>query len=176
MKKASIVQFGDPVLRTHAKQVTVFHKKLINTVEIMQHTLLNTENSAALAANQIAVLKRIVVINYMDEYIEMINPEILDLSGECIDYEGCLSLPGYSGKVKRAEDVKVKFQNRFGEEIVFERTGAMARCIQHEFDHLNGVLYIDRVVEDFVTDDETKEKRSIEELKRLTSTQGQDLH
>jgi peptide deformylase len=169
MKKASIVQFGDPVLRTIAKQVTVFHKKLISTVDLMQYTLFNTENSAALAANQIAVLKRIVVIDYMDEYIEMINPEILDLSGESIDYEGCLSLPGYSGRVKRAENVTVKFQDRLGEEIIIERSGAMARCIQHEFDHLNGVLYIDRVVEEFVTDDETKENRSIEELKRLTA-------
>lgn len=171
MKKASIVQFGDQALRTHSKPVTVFHKKLINTVDLMQYTLYNTLNGAALAANQIAVLKRIFVIDYMDEYIEMINPEILDFSGESIDYEGCLSLPGYSGLVKRAENIKVKFQDRNGEEIIIERSGAMARCIQHEYDHLNGVLYIDKVVEDFVTDDETKEKRSLEELKKISYIQ-----
>jgi peptide deformylase len=167
MKKEKIVIFGEPVLRESAQPVTVFHKKLHALVDTMKNTLLSAENAAALAANQIGVLKRIIVINYMDEYFEMLNPEILSLSEESVvDSEGCLSLPGYNGNVRRALEVKAKFQDRYGKEIIVEASGPMARCIQHEIDHLNGILYIDRMEEQFVTDD--NDKLSVEELLKKT--------
>lgn len=168
MKKARIIPFGDPVLREQAKPVTVFHKKLHALVDTMKHTLASTEEGAALAANQIAVPKRIVVIDYLDEYHEMINPEITEQSGESTDFEGCLSLPGYSGKVTRSERVKVAFHDRHGKEACIERTGRMARCIQHEIDHLNGILFIDRMDDAYVVNDENK-KLPVKELMKLTA-------
>jgi peptide deformylase len=169
MKKAKIIYFGDPVLRQKAEPVKVFHKKLHGVVDTIKNTLLDTDYAAALAANQVSILKSITVIDYCDEYFEMINPEITASSGESIGYEGCLSLPGYSGKVKRAERITVKYQDRRGKEITIEREGAIARCIQHELDHLNGILYIDRMVEDFVTHDENNTKLFVSDLQQLTA-------
>ena len=166
MKKEKILEFGDPVLREKSKPVTVFHKKLHMLIDNMKFTLLNQDDGAALAANQVGILKRITVINYMDEYIEMINPEILSSSGEITDSEGCLSLPGYFGNVKRAENVKVKYQDRFGKETIIERSGPMARCIQHEIDHLDGILFIDRMKDVAVSDG--KRKVAVKDLLKLT--------
>lgn len=168
MKKAKIVLFGDPVLREKAQPVKVFHKKLHAAIDTIKFTLLNVKEGAALAANQISIPKKITVIDYLDEYIEMINPEIVSFSGEQTGYEGCLSFPGYSGRVKRAETVKVEFQDRNGNKICIERSGQMARCIQHEIDHLNGILYIDRMDDEFILNDEDKTKISINNILKIT--------
>jgi len=167
MKKERIIFFGNPVLRDKAKPVTAFHKKLHALVDVMKFTLLNEDGAAAIAANQVSVLKRITVINYMDEYLELINPEIISSSGENVDSEGCLSLPGYSGNVRRAETVTVKFQDRNGKERTIERSGRMARCLQHEIDHLDGILFIDRMEEPFVTNGENR--LAVEDLLKATS-------
>jgi len=105
-----------------------------------------------LAANQVGVLKRVVVIdinsgkeNQGKEKIVLINPEIVALEGEEIKEEGCLSLPGLYRKVKRAAFVKVKAQNLDGEEFTIEGEGLLARALQHEIDHLNGIVFIDRL-------------------------------
>ncbi len=168
MKKEKITLFGDPVLREISSPVKVFHKKLHLLIDSIQYTLENMEDAAAIAAPQISVPKRVTVIDYMDEYIEMVNPEIIDMEGEEAACEGCLSLPGFSGVVKRAFKVKVRFQDRHGKEIVLERSGAMARCIQHEIDHLNGILYIDRMSEEYVRNDEKKSLLSVADLRRMT--------
>jgi peptide deformylase len=144
-KKLKIVLFGNPVLRETAKPVTVFHKKLHSIIDSMKLTLDNRDDGAALAANQVGILKRITVIDYENEYFEMVNPEILESSGEDTNFEGCLSFPGFTGQVSRPDYVKVKFQDRFGKEFIIERKGNLARCIQHEIDHLNGILFIDRM-------------------------------
>lgn len=146
-RNLKIVLFGDPVLREEAKPVTVYHSKLHALIDSMADALDKRDDGAALAANQVGVLKRISVIDYEGEYIEMINPVILESSGENIAEEGCLSYPGYFGKVPRAENVKVKYCDREGKEIIIERSGKMARCLQHEIDHLNGILFIDRMKE-----------------------------
>jgi peptide deformylase len=174
MKKEKIVVFGDPVLRGNAQPVTAFHKKLHALIDAMKSTVLDRKDAAALAAPQIGVPRRITVINYMNEYHEMINPEILESGGETEAYEGCLSLPGFSGKVKRAERVKVRFQDRHGNEKIIERTGEMARCIQHEVDHLNGVLYIDHVGDEFVVNDEARTKIPVKDLIRATRGEGDE--
>jgi peptide deformylase len=166
MKKERIVQFGDPVLREIAQPVQVFHKKLHAVIDAIQYTLKHEDGGAALAANQVSILRRIVVIDYCGEYLELINPEILGSSGESVEEEGCLSLPGYFGRVKRAEQIKVRFQDRAGVERIIERGGAMARCIQHETDHLNGVLFIDRMDEQYVSNG--KENIAVEDLLNLT--------
>ena len=91
IKKLKIVYFGNPVLRQKAKPVTVFHSKIHALIDSIAYTLENTPDGAALAANQIDNLKKLSVINYQGEYIELINPEIIDADGEQADYEGCLS-------------------------------------------------------------------------------------
>jgi peptide deformylase len=162
MGKLKIISFGDHVLRQPAKPVTVFHKKLHALIDSIAETLHNCDGGAALAANQVDVLKRITVINYQGEYFELINPEIIYSEGEQTDMEGCLSFPGYYGLVKRFNLVKVKYLDRNGKENVIERTGKLARCIQHEVDHLNGVLFVDRMIEDFLIHTETENKISLQ--------------
>ena len=174
MKKLNIVLFGDPVLRESAKPVNVFHKKLENLIDSMNYTLSLRDDGAAVAANQVGVLKRITVINYEDEYFEMVNPEIIEKGGGLVDnYEGCLSYPGYIGLVPRYEKIKVKYLDRKGDQHIIERTGKMARCIQHEIDHLDGILFIDRMKETTLTHSETKatiELAKVIELTRIKKT------
>ena len=148
MGKLTIVLFGDSILRSVASPVKVFNKKLLRNIDSMAITLSSCEDGAALAAPQVNISKRIIIIDYEDEYIEMINPEILSQQGEQIDYEGCLSFPGFIGKVKRFHYIKVKYNDSSGVEHIIERSGRMAVCIQHEYDHLDGVLFIDRMIED----------------------------
>ncbi len=175
MKKEKITLFGDPVLREISSPVKVFHKKLHLLIDSIQYTLENMDDAAAIAAPQISVPKRVTVIDYMDEYIEMVNPEILEMEGEEAAWEGCLSLPGFSGIVKRAFKVKVRFQDRSGKEAVIERSGPMARCIQHEIDHLNGILYIDRMSEEYVRNDEKKSLLSVADLRKLTPVKNESF-
>ena len=172
VKKLNIVLFGDPVLREVAKPVNVFHKKLDILIDSMNYTLSLREDGAAIAANQIGVLKRITVINYEGEYFEMINPEIIEKEGGLVDnYEGCLSYPGYIGLVPRYEKVKVKYLDRRGDPHIIERTGSMARCIQHETDHLDGILFIDRMKEIMLTHSETKTTIELAKVIEFTGIQ-----
>lgn len=173
-KKLKIIEFGNPLLREKAKPVTVFHKKLNLLVDSIAETLYASEDGAALAATQVAEMKRITVIDYENEYFEMVNPEILESSGEQVDKEGCLSFPGYYGMVKRFETVKLKYQDRSGGEHIIERSGKMARCIQHELDHLDGILFIDRMVEDTLVHSITKEKISLEHALKIANGEMQN--
>ncbi|MGE5353662.1 MAG: peptide deformylase [Syntrophothermus sp.] len=167
--KYKIVRFGQPVLRETAKPVTVFHHKLHELVDSLSDTLYRSDDGAAIAAPQIGVSKRIVVIDYEDEYLELINPEILSSSGEETGLEGCLSLPGFFGNVPRAEAVKVKYQDRNGKEIVIERQGNMARCLQHEIDHLDGILFIDKVTDKYLTHQDTDKKLKLQDALDLSN-------
>jgi peptide deformylase len=162
-KKLKIVLFGDPVLRQQAKPVTVFHSKIHSVIDSIADTLEHCDNGAALAAPQVGVLKRIVVIDYQDEYLELVNPDIIKMEGEQTDYEGCLSYPGYYGKVTRANKVAVKYHDRFGKETTIEREGKMARCLQHEIDHLDGLLFIDRMTEKYLVNGDDEPELSTEE-------------
>lgn len=159
-----ILLFGEPALRQKAKPVTVFHRKLQNTIDSMADTLKRREDGAAVAAPQLGILKRIVVIDYEGEYLELINPEITASSGEQTDYEGCLSLPGYFGRVKRFEKVSVKYLDRCGKEHQIERSGKMARCLQHEIDHLDGILFVDRMTDEYLINSDDDEKISVDSV------------
>ena len=160
-KQEEIILFGNYHLRARCLPVSVFHKGLHNKIDILSNTLRNHGGGAALAAPQIALLKRIIVIDYLGEYYELINPEIIEKSGEQSDFEGCLSLPGFIGMVNRYKNIKVKYQDRFGDLHTIETNDQMARCFQHEIDHLNGILYIDRMSDEYVFNDETNEKTSV---------------
>lgn len=162
MSKLKIITFGNPVLKQAAKPVTVFHKKLHSLIDSIAETLHNCDNGAALAANQVNILKRISVVDYQGEYIELINPEIIYSEGEQTDHEGCLSFSGYYGLVKRFNLVRVKYLDRYGKENIIERSGKLARCFQHEIDHLNGILFIDHMVEDFLIHEDSEKKISLQ--------------
>lgn len=139
-----IVKEPDPVLREIAKPVASVTPNIRKLLDDMAETMYDAPG-VGLAAPQIGILKRVIVMDVGDEHglIELINPEIIEKDGEQFGPEGCLSIPGLTGDVRRANQVKVKGLNRDGEEIVIEGTELLARCIQHEVDHLNGVLFTD---------------------------------
>lgn len=133
---------SDPILRKVSKQVL----EITDNVKTLAGDMLDTMNEAegvGLAAPQVGLLKRLVVIDVGEGPIIMINPEIIHQEGEQITQEGCLSLPGKTGEVARPRLVKAKALNLNGETFTVEGEGLLARAICHEIDHLNGVLFID---------------------------------
>ena len=137
-------------LRKKSRPVTVFDQRLHNMIDDMVDTLKDS-GGVGLAAPQVGVLKRCVVIDAGDGLIELVNPEIVSMEGSVIGAEGCLSIPGRRCTVDRPEKVTVIAQNRDGESIRLEAEGLLAVAICHEVDHLDGILYIDKMIED-VTD------------------------
>lgn len=144
MALRQIVQVGDSVLRKKSKHVEKIDEKIIQLLEDMADTMYAADG-VGLAAPQVGILKRVVVIDVGEGVIELINPEIIEVRGEQLDEEGCLSVIGESGFVKRPQYVKVKALNRYGKEIILEGTGLLARAFCHEIDHLEGVLFIDKI-------------------------------
>ena len=146
-----IVKLGeDDVLRKHARRVDKFDKRLATLLDDMADTMYEADG-AGLAAPQVGILKRAVVIDVGEGLIELVNPEILSSEGEQMCIEGCLSVPGRRGRVLRPEKVLVHAQDRKGKHIELEGEGFLANAICHELDHLDGVLYVDKMIED-VTD------------------------
>ena len=169
MSVKTIIPFGDSILRKKARPVEAITPKMTKLLDDMAETLYAAEGRAGLAAPQIGILRRVVVMDCGDGLIELINPVILRLSGEQTGAEACLSFPGYSGIVKRAHQVAVRTLNRAGEEIVLEGEGFLARCIQHEVEHLNGILYIDHVIEDSLVHEVTGERIPLLEVRKLAN-------
>ncbi len=136
--------FGDPVLRTPAAEVTTFDKELRTLVKDLTETMLEAPGSG-LSANQIGVGLRVFTYNVDNEIGHLVNPD-LDLSADIEEGpEGCLSLPGLTYDTPRAYRAVAKGFNMHGEPVVIEGSGLLARCVQHETDHLDGVLFIDRL-------------------------------
>jgi len=154
-----IVKAPDPVLRERAKEVTKFNSSLHKLLNDMAETMYDAEG-VGLAAPQIAILKRVIVVDVGDEngLIEMVNPELIEQEGEQLGPEGCLSIPGQSGDVRRAQRIKVKGQDRDGKPFEIEATDFLARAFQHEIDHLNGVLFTD--IADELYETTAKSRRS----------------
>lgn len=135
----------DEILRKKSRIVDQIDDRIKTLVEDLIDTM-NEEEGVGLAAPQVGVLKRVVVVDVGKGPITMINPEILTQEGEKIDEEGCLSVPGKSGKVLRPKKVRVKFTNIEGEEQIMEGENLLARACCHEIDHLEGILYTDKVI------------------------------
>ena len=135
----------DPVLRRKAKRVTTIDSSIQKLIDDMIDTM-RAVHGAGLAAPQIGVSLRIAVIGIPEkEVITLINPEIVRREGVRVVEEGCLSYPGYYGEIKRSEVVKVKAQNRQGKQFRLKGEELLAQALEHETDHLNGILYIDHV-------------------------------
>jgi peptide deformylase len=139
-----ILVVGNPVLRQKAKRVSQFDKPLQKLVDDMIETM-RAAPGVGLAGPQIGVPLRLAVIEVDDVVTVIANPEIVKRVGEEELDEGCLSVPGYWGQVKRAERVVVKARNREGKEFRISADGLLAQALQHEIDHLDGFLYIDRM-------------------------------
>ncbi len=139
----NVVQVGDDVLRQRCAEVETFDEKLWQLLDDMKDTV-KKEQGAGLAAPQVGVLRRVVVVDVEEGYFEFVNPVILSQKGEQNGWEGCLSVRGKSGIVSRPMKVKLSFQDRNGEKYLLQAKGFFARAICHELDHLDGVLYIDK--------------------------------
>lgn len=135
---------GDPILRKISKEVTEITPKIHELIDDMLETMYET-NGVGLAAPQVGVLKRIVVIDIGDGPLVMLNPEIIDKKGSQTGDEGCLSVPGKAGQVTRPNEVTARFMGEDGEWYEVDGTELLARAICHECDHLEGKLYVDLV-------------------------------
>ena len=145
MADLTIRVLPDPVLRQKAKKVTSMDKSVQRLIDDMIETM-HVASGVGLAAPQVGVSLRICVIEMPDEeVITLINPEIIERKGERFIEEACLSVPGYQGEIKRSVSVKVKALDRQGKEIRLKGEELLAQALEHEMDHLNGVLYIDHV-------------------------------
>jgi len=145
MALLEVLRFPDERLRTVAKPVEKVDARIQQLVDDMFETMLE-ENGVGLAATQVDVHLRLVVMDVSeegDQPLVFINPEIIETEGTIISEEGCLSVPGNYAKVERAAKVKVKALNREGEEFEIEGDGLLAKCVQHELDHLEGKLFVD---------------------------------
>ena len=161
MALRKIREFGDEVLNKECKEVT----KMTIRTKVLINDMLDTMYEAmgvGLAAPQVGILKRIVVIDIGEGPIVMVNPEILETSGSQTGQEGCLSLPGQAGIVTRPNYVKVRALDENGEPYEFEGTELLARAVCHECDHLDGIMYV-RYVEGELMDVSGEEAEEIEE-------------
>lgn len=144
MALRNVVKYGDPILRKKSREVTKFDDRLFKLLDDMKETMYKADG-VGLAAVQVGVLKRAVVLDCGDGYLELINPEIVSGEGEQTEQEGCLSLPEKYGTTLRPAKVKVRAQDRNGKWHMYYGEDLKARCFCHEIDHLDGVLFIDNI-------------------------------
>ena len=145
MALRNIVKEGDPVLRKTARSVLDFDEKLAQLLDDMKETMYEADG-CGLAAPQVGILRRICIDDVGDGLIELVNPVIIEESGVQEGSEGCLSLPGEYGITRRPMNVTVKAQDRNGNTFTVSGEALKARAFCHEIDHLNGILYIDKVI------------------------------
>ena len=147
-----ILTVQEPCLHKVCRPVEKFDGKLHKLLDDMKETLLDA-NGVGLAAPQVGILRRVVIVDLGDEILELVNPELLETSGEQEGAEGCLSVPGKYGLVKRPNFAKVRAQDRDGNWFEAEGEELIARCFCHELDHLDGIVYTE-VMERYLTEDE----------------------
>ena len=148
----NILTDKEPALHKVCKPVRSFDSRLHKLLDDMKDTLLEA-NGVGLAAPQVGILRRVVIVDAGEEILELINPELVETDGEQVGPEGCLSVPGRYGLVKRPYYAKVRAQDRFGDWFEAEGEELIGRCFCHELDHLDGILYT-QVMERFLTEEE----------------------
>ena len=136
----------DPILRKKSRPITDINERIKTLADDMLETMYQAEG-VGLAAPQVGVLRRIITVDIGEGAYVMINPEILEQEGEVVDSEGCLSFPDVTGYVKRTKKIKVKYTDLDGEDHEIEGEDLMARCVCHEVDHLNGIVFVDKLCE-----------------------------
>jgi len=141
-----IVQYPNPILKKETKKVEKIDKKIKQIIEEMKKIMVK-EGGVGLSANQIGFDLSIFIAKPKDKFYIFINPEIIETKGEELKEEGCLSIKDKYGLVKRAKEVKIKYQTLSGKEKTMKAKGFLAHIIQHEYDHLKGILFIDKAVE-----------------------------
>ncbi len=151
MALREIKVFGDDILRKKCREVTDFNEKLWILLDDMYETMVKADG-IGLAAPQVGILRRVIVINIEQHEkgsgrIELVNPVITQMKGRQHEIEGCLSYSGKFGYVDRPAKIKLHAQNRFGKDIEYKAEGLLARAMCHEVDHLNGILFSDKVTE-----------------------------
>ena len=163
MAVRKILRIGDETLRRRARLVEKFDRRLHTLLDDMAETMYEAEG-AGLAAPQVGILRRAVVIDVGEGIIELVNPEIVFQEGEQVNAEGCLSIPGKRGTVMRPKKVVVRAQDRNGDP--FELTGEdfLAIAVSHELDHLDGVLYVDKMIADVTDEPEAEGEEEISEV------------
>ncbi|WP_368488217.1 peptide deformylase [Clostridium sp. BJN0013] len=139
--------FGDDILRKKSREVKVVDDKIRQILNDMADTMYDTENGGGLAAPQIGILKRLVVIDMGQGLIRLVNPKIIKCTGEQEVIEGCLSIPNVFGKLKRPAKVTIEALNEEGSKVILKGTRDLAKCFCHEIDHLEGILFTDLVTE-----------------------------
>ena len=160
MALRNLVIEGDPLLRKTSRPVEEITPRIIKLLDDMAETMYYGGRGIGIAAPQVGVLRRVFIVDVGDEHglIEFINPEILEASGSQTDNEGCLSVPGKTCEVERPSHIKVKALDRNGNEFELEADDLLARCICHENDHLNGILFIDKSVDGKIYNAESGEE------------------
>ena len=142
---------GDPLLRKISRPVEVFDDKLHTLLDDMVETL-HAVGGLGLAAPQVGVLKRVCIVEYDDTLYELVNPVLVQSSGKCVDNEGCLSVVGFRGLVERPEKIVVEYFDRHGQKHTQRAEGYFARVFLHEMDHLDGILFADRMIRKLMDD------------------------
>lgn len=157
-----IVEIGDEKLRKVCRPVEKFDKRLQTLLDDMADTMYKA-NGVGLAGPQVGILRRVAVIDVGDGLFKMVNPVIVEREGEQSGPEGCLSVPGRSGIVTRPNIVTVKYQDENGEPVTLRADEFFARAVCHELDHLDGVLYIDKMDREIFDDEEYEDEEEYEE-------------
>ena len=147
MADRKVVMMGDELLRKKSKPVRVFDEYLWNLLDDMKETM-HHKNGAGLAAVQVGILKRVVIVEANNMFIELVNPVIVKERGEDIEEEGCLSVGTMTGRVKRPMEVTVVAQDRYGYNFTLTGEKFLARVLCHEIDHLDGVLFVDKMLKE----------------------------
>lgn len=145
MALRNVVKIGDPILNKKSRIVEKFDERLSVLIDDMFETMY-AENGVGLAAVQVGILKRVIVMDVGDDPIELVNPQITSMKGTQEEAEGCLSLPGEYGITKRPAKVRVKAQDRNGKWHLYTGEELKARCFCHEIDHLDGILFTSKVI------------------------------
>lgn len=145
MALRNIRENGDGLLRKKSRKVEKIDERILTLIEDMVETMYEADG-VGLAAPQVGILKRVVVIDVGEGILKLINPEIIEKEGAYTDIEGCLSVPGIQKKVERPYKVKVRALNEEGEEIIVQGEELLARALCHEIDHLEGILFIDKAI------------------------------
>lgn len=142
----NIRKYGDEILRKKSREVEVINDRILTLIKDMEETMYEAQG-VGLAAPQVGILKRVIVVDVGEGILKLINPEIISKEGSQLDVEGCLSVPGEQGEVERPNRVTVKALDEKGQEIIVEGEGLLARALCHEIDHLDGILFVDKTID-----------------------------